>query len=220
MQPAIVLPAGFLRMLLGGVLNEECAGPSPKRYCPPSHLLSTSDLSPGMAKIHLSQRISEDRKRDQSRVWVAVCNTTGAIPPPVKVSEHALVSAYIRPVTLQTGQQRPGPSQGSRLVDWMQRGWHCCPSPRHQASPKGNRQHPCWTLCSQNKRGPLVKPLGKQPFWGSLWLLGTGRIQVSQASKFSSSQSCHYVSFQPYCPWDQAALSVKIVLLNDTSCAT
>lgn len=41
----------------------------------------------------------------------------GANPPPVQVSERAFVSVYIRLVALQTWQPRPGPSQGSRLME-------------------------------------------------------------------------------------------------------
>lgn len=88
-------------------------------------------------------------------------NRMGAIPPPLKVPGYACVCAYIGQVTLQTLQQRAGPSQGSRLVDWMQLGSHCCPSPWHQASRKCNSSTPAG--CSVAKR----KEVHHWNLWGN-----------------------------------------------------
>lgn len=117
-----MLPAGFLRWLLGGVVNEESVLDHIPRdtVLPPAHCvpLTSSQEWQRYVSARGYQRTEKGTNSESELLSAPLpSNRIGAVPPPLKVPGYACVSAYIGLVTLQTLQQRAAYSQSSRLVD-------------------------------------------------------------------------------------------------------
>lgn len=151
-----MLPAGFLRWLLGGVVNEERVLDHIPRdtVLPPAcwvPLTSAQEWKRYVSARGYQRTVKGTNPKYELLPAPLASNRIGAILPPLKASGYACVTACIGVVTPQTLQQRASHSQRSRLVHWTQLGSHCCPSPWHQVSPKCKSSIPAGRSVTKRK---------------------------------------------------------------------